>query len=187
MLGFFIYFCNVPTLLYGTGLGTRVYPTWEFQQQSKNYIVASIEVYIGNLEGLADNLQQKLEVEALAKSGNLLSLVKQRLFNTGIAGDGSSLGSYHSSTIEYKKRKGRRSSFVTLRDEGDWYRGMFIKVENQELLLNSKDWKTPKLIGMYGDRILEFSIEERVAVENWLDAFETKLINDLGSSIDIEI
>lgn len=59
---------------------------------------------------------------------------------------------YKELTVEIKKQKGQPTNFVTLKDEGDFYRGFFMS-DDLPAVLNSDDWKTDKLTDKYGSAI----------------------------------
>lgn len=66
---------------------------------------------------------------------------------------GKSLGKYAPRTIEYKKLKGQPYNRITLKDEGDFYEGFFVKTHKIGWSISSKDEKTGKLITDFGKDI----------------------------------
>lgn len=56
-------------------------------------------------------------------------------------------------TIEIKKAKGQPYDRVTLKDEGDFHRSMFMKADNFPVMFDSKDSKTDDLTRKYGNSI----------------------------------
>jgi hypothetical protein len=94
--------------------------------------------------------------------------VKNRLYQYGVDGDGKEiLPSYSRSTIETKKEKGQRTSHVTLRDTGLFYKGFYLELVQYDLILNSSDDKTSFLLNKYGRAVLEFTRQEKETI-TWI-------------------
>lgn len=58
---------------------------------------------------------------------------------------------YTERTVEIKKAKGQPYDRVTLRDEGDFHRSMFMEGSSFPATFNSTDYKTPFLEDKYGE------------------------------------
>lgn len=75
----------------------------------------------------------------------------------GLNSKGQSLdsigGSYAPLTIEIKKTKGQPTDRVTLKDEGDFYKGFYVKTTDGMWQISSSDDKTDKLIKDWGEDI----------------------------------
>ncbi len=123
------------------------------------------------------------------KQGWLLKDYKLRLFNKGENADGSLIGLYEPSTIRHKKYKGQRSSFVTLRDTGDFYRGMYLEYEKGKLTVNSFDEKTGDIVEQYGKEIFELSEAEVTKfVKDYIQPeIDKAILNMLGENGTINI
>jgi hypothetical protein len=117
--------------------------------------MANIDTYINKLKDF-EGLQDKIKKAILGKQGIILGEVKKRLYNQGVDGNLKPMGTYSKSYREYKNAKGRVSSKVTLRDEGDWYRSMSLMFTdtNRLIIHSSEDRKTGELENMYGEAIL---------------------------------
>tara|TARA_R110000744_G_scaffold13793_3_gene39868 strand:- start:2537 stop:3007 length:471 start_codon:yes stop_codon:yes gene_type:complete len=130
------------------------------------------------------------------KSGNILGSVKLRFWQKGIDGFGNSLGKYAPSTVIRKKRSPfSRTSHVTLRNTGQWYQSLFIKLESDALLLDSKDSSlTAMLIDGegshflgYGEGILEFSNDEKILIQTYIDDFQKIIKKQIELDLDLDI
>ena len=97
----------------------------------------------------------------------ILAPLKRRLFNFGIDGNENKIGSYKESTIRKKKKKGLRSSFVTLRNSGGWYQSMEATSErfgDIEITANKtvKDGLLTEILEeKYGNAILDLTPSEQ--------------------------
>jgi hypothetical protein len=70
----------------------------------------------------------------------------------GIYPDGGPiLPEYTDFTIEIKKIKGQPYDRVTLKDTGDFYRGIKLDLSSDSFTLDSSDNKTGKIVDKYGD------------------------------------
>jgi hypothetical protein len=67
---------------------------------------------------------------------------------------------YTELTREIKREKGQPVDRVTLRDEGDFYRGFFMS-DDFPMVFDSKDWKTDKLTDKYGSEIFGLNKENQ--------------------------
>ena len=137
----------------------------------------SLDEYIASLEQFSNDLEKIIQRFIDKNSLALLNAVKNRFWNKGIDGNLNLIGGgkYAESTIKRKKRKASaRTSHITLRDTGDWWKSLFVLYENGELQLSSTDHdKTLKLINGefnfrgYGQGIMEFTPDEkRVFLDN---------------------
>lgn len=137
----------------------------------------SIQRYKLELYQLSTSLEAELKKIIKKHEGQIVGMVKNRLYQTGRDGTGKSITpSYSASTIKYKKERNKRSSHVTLRDEGLFYDGFYLELVDYVLLLDSKDGKTASLLDKYGDAILEFTKEEQNYIfENIID-YEIELL-----------
>jgi hypothetical protein len=145
---------------------------------------------------LSDNIKdidKKLKGYVYQRGG-VLAAAKLRLYNRGVDGLGKSLGTYKKSTIALKKRgrggHDRKTSNVTLKDTGRWYKSLFLKWEGSTLLLETRDpGKTQLLVegegkffGGYGDGIMELSKEEEMLVDNIKEKFYQELVNKVNNA-----
>lgn len=60
---------------------------------------------------------------------------------------------YKPYTVRIKKKKGQRYDVVTLRDTGDFYKAIFVDVRSTTYVIDSHDYKAPKLLNKYGQSI----------------------------------
>lgn len=126
----------------------------------------SLQRYILDLSQFNLNFNDVLK-EIIQKNSNfILGLVRTRLYNYGIDGSGGPiLPDYKPSTIRSKKERGQRTSHVTLRDTGLFYKGFYLELTDGYVLkLDSTDFKTVHLIDKYGASILEFTEQEKLII-----------------------
>lgn len=62
-------------------------------------------------------------------------------------------------TVEIKQQKGQETSFVNLRDTGDFYAGIVAQIRGKAVEMVGTDAKTDDLLGKYGGAILGLSDE----------------------------
>lgn len=144
-----------------------------------------INSYIKKLNDAANNMDAHIKDIVIKNQGTLLGQIKLRLFNRGEDAYGNKLGPLAESTKKRKKAEGKRASFVTLRDSGDWYASMFIDFKDGSILVDASDWKTGLLEDVYGEGILALSDKEtELFVDSTLEPELEKLVDldnlDLG-------
>jgi hypothetical protein len=142
----------------------------------------SIDNYLLELRLLEKNLENEINKIIEEKQGFLVGLIKNRLYQHGVDAFGKKiLPSYSPSTIDYKKEKHQRTAFVTLRDKGDFYKGIFVEVKNWVILASSIDGKTEHLISKYGEGILGFTQDEQdQIIFSIIEPRIQKILNSLG-------
>ena len=153
----------------------------------------SLQYYIANLSQFGIDLPDLIKEIVKGKEAFIVNLVKNRLYQTGKNGSGQLiLPSYALSTIRDKKRRNKRTSHVTLRNEGLFYKGFYLELERYNIILNSSDNKTSWLIDKYGPTILKFTAEKKTLIlDTIIEPTILKKINELnfntGSSSGIKI
>lgn len=88
----------------------------------------------------------------------------EQLYNKGVNRLGVSIMDYRPYspyTISYKKAVGQPYDRVTLRDEGDFYRGFFIEADDRMFYISSTDDKTNKLTKKYTNYIFGLTDENK--------------------------
>ena len=143
----------------------------------------NLEQYIIEYDKIINNLDKVVEKIVLSKKGWLLGEMKKRLNNQGIDGNLKKMGTYSKKAITIRKAKGLTTSHVTLRFEGNWYKGMDIKADGKfKFLITSSGWKNDKLLDVYGEAILEPTQDElNNFVRVYIDTEIEKLIRKLGN------
>lgn len=86
----------------------------------------------------------------IQKNDKVFIDANKEMLYSGIDSSGQSLGDYAPRTIEYKKKKGQPYDSITLKDEGDYYKGKSIINLNNEWSIKSSDWKQEKLENDFG-------------------------------------
>ena len=138
------------------------------------FALMSLEEYIKQLEAFSGAVPELVKQFVKNNSGYLLGAAKRRFYNLGVDGDGVLIcgGQYAEYTIKLKKKSPySRTSHITLRDTGNWYKSLFVAIEDGMLFMKSTDTLlTNKLIDGeskensnfkgYGEAIMEFTNEE---------------------------
>jgi len=145
----------------------------------------SLSLYIADLKEIEKDFGNIVRDIIKKNQGKILTMIKLRLYNTGIDGAGNQIGQYYYQTIKEKKAKGQRSSFVTLRDSGDWYRAMYVEMIGNDVIVDSTDWKTSKLIEMYSADILGLTIQEEDIIINAIIEPEVQKLLDSRNQLNI--
>jgi hypothetical protein len=143
----------------------------------------SLELYLQDLRNLEANLEVEIEKIIEDNQGKLVGLVKNRLYQHGVDAFGKEITpTYARSTIEEKKAKNQRTAFVTLRDKGDFYNGMFVEFKNYVIKVDSTDGKTDSLISKYGEGILGFTKDEQdFIIQGLIEPKIIEILNKLGT------
>jgi hypothetical protein len=148
--------------------------------------MSTLDEYINDLEDLEANLDDIISKAIYSKEGMIVGLIKNRLYQRGLDGDNKLIGNYAASTEAVKRAEGKRASFITLRDEGLFYNGMFVDYANYIFNVRSSDGKTPSLIQKYGESILELTEQEQeLLIYTIIEPAIIKHINDLGQIISL--
>jgi hypothetical protein len=148
----------------------------------------TIQEYVAELEKLKNILPEEVDKILLKKQGIILGMLKHRLYNFGTDGNYDSLGPYSKSTEARKKKEGKKSGFVTLRDTDSFYAGMFLKSKKGEYEIDSTDWKTGLLEDIYGEAILELTFKQQSdIIENIIEPELQKLFDELGGQVEITL
>lgn len=116
---------------------------------------------------IGQDLEVVLKKIIKQNEGKIVGLVKNRLYQYGVDGTGRKITpTYSPSTIKRKKEQGKRSSHVTLRDEGLFYDGFYLELNKYDVILSSSDDKTSYLLDKYGQAILHFTKQEKDFILN---------------------
>lgn len=112
-----------------------------------------------SLKKVADELRKidllrLTEEQVLITKEELLDLnTDEQLFLKGVDSKGESLGTYTAFTKRAKQAKNQPSNRVTLKDEGDFYRGFTLEGKRFPFSIDSTDEKRDKLVDKYGEDI----------------------------------
>ena len=115
-------------------------------------VIAKLQKFKSNINSL--DLFQIFQEVILEMKEQIIDLnTEGQLFEKGIDSDGEKLPlPYSPVTIIKKKLKGQPTDRITLKDEGDLYRGWFIKfVSKGSFIMSSTDSKVPKLLEEWGN------------------------------------
>jgi hypothetical protein len=144
--------------------------------------MSEIDQYISSLDNISLNLK-KIVFKAVKKNqGQILSMVKLRLFNKGVDGSGSKITpDYAPETISIKKGKRQRSSHVTLRDSGNLYRSFVVEFKNNNIFIETNVDYKKDLIKRYGSEIFDLTINEiELIIYSFAEPEIQKELNKLG-------
>lgn len=106
-------------------------------------------------------LEQKVPEIIKDTSGTLISLNQKQLFNRGVNVEGEVIGRYSFLTQVISKGKKKQGAHYTLFDTGGFYRGMFIEVQKDKIIFDSKDYKSQMLQDVLGNNIFGLTKESR--------------------------
>lgn len=107
----------------------------------------TIETLLSRFKALDTN---KVSSEAVSETSPERVTLNIEQINQGFRSDGSEiLPSYSDFTIQMKKLKGQETRWVTLKDTGDFYRGITSQVQGLTIQTESSDWKNEKLKKKY--------------------------------------
>lgn len=83
----------------------------------------------------------------------ILDLNKEQLYEFGERSDGSQIGDYKPTTVEYKKANNQRYDHITLRNKGKFYDSFTLKFDGQNLNFNAYPFKfnkkTKKVVNLF--------------------------------------
>lgn len=108
---------------------------------------------------------QKVDLERVAlaafKENEHFALdlnTQDQLFERGEDAEGNKITpEYTPFTKMIKRQKGQPTDRVTLKDEGDFYRGFYVKSQKFPVIFDSRDSKTGELVFKYGKEIFGLS------------------------------
>lgn len=146
----------------------------------------SLQAYISFMRNEMSSIEEIVENIIKDNKGKILSMIKLRLYQRGIDGDGNKITpEYTSITVSNKKDKRQITSHVTLRDTGEWYKSFYVYYDNGEIIVSSNSFKTSQLVEKYGESILELTDQEIQLIINAI--IEPELIRRINSFTQIEI
>lgn len=146
-----------------------------------------LELYIKALRNISTNMDNEVEKAVKKNSKQIIGMLKARLFNQGTDGMGDSLEPYALSTIVVKKKNSQKTNITTLRDQGNFYAGMYLEANGTEILISSTDKKTNKIVEQYGEGIFDLTREQtEYVVSEFVDKAIQAKLDSLGD-IDIEL
>lgn len=113
------------------------------------------------LRAFRDSLPEVLEDAIYDSEPAIVSAIaNDQLYRRGINGRGVKIMSYapySPVTVAIKKRKGQPTTRVTLRDTGDFHKGVHVVVDNEGFYVTSQDRKTEELVAKYGPEIFRLT------------------------------
>lgn len=102
-----------------------------------------------------DNLPELLVQESQEFESFIVELNIDQMYHKGADARGFEIRPrYAPSTVRQKRREGKPADRVTLRDEGDFHRSIFVIFDGDKLIFNADDSKAVKLFKKYGPDLL---------------------------------
>lgn len=148
----------------------------------------TLENYIASLKGLKSNIPKKVDEIIIKNKQFIVGMLKQRLYIYGTDGNYDLIGQYAKNTLAIKKANNQKTDFITLRDTGRFYAGMYLDVSNNEYSIDSTDRKTALLVDVYGSAILELTYKQQTdIIQNIIEPELQKYLDELTSEISIDI
>jgi len=142
--------------------------------------MASLDALINSLDGIANTLQLDTSIILIKERVKIVQVLQHRLMNSGTDGNDNLIGGgqYADMTIRHKLFTNQTTEHFTLFDQGNFHKGMFIKLDGDLALITSSDGKTGDLISRYGEAILGLTEEEtEQVIKLWVDPKLQKEIN----------
>lgn len=131
-----------------------------------------IDILLAKVENFNKNLTDGTYIKEIVQryEAEIVDINSQeQLYDKGIDSLGRSIASYmpySPATIKIKQIKNQPYDRVTLRDEGDFYRGFFIKFIDDGFIIESNDWKEGLLTFYYGWEIFGLTPENKAFVSH---------------------
>jgi len=148
----------------------------------------TLENYIKNLTEFNSSLPKNVDEIIMKNKQFIVGMLKQRLYTYGTDGNYDLIGNYSKNTTALKKANNQKADFITLRDSGRWYAGMYIDSTNGGYLIDSTDWKTGLLIEVYGPAILELTFKQQTdIIQNIIEPELQKYLDSLTGDITIDL
>jgi len=138
----------------------------------------TLENYVSKLNELKTNLPKEVDKILIKNEKVILTMLKFRLFTFGADGNYDKLEGYSKKTIAIKKKNNQKTNITTLRDQGNFYAGMYLEVESGKILISSKDRKTGLIAEKYGPSIFELTYKQQAdIISNIIEPELQKLID----------
>ena len=147
-----------------------------------------IITYTKNLEELKNILPTEIDKILLSKQSVILTMLKFRLYNFGQDGNYDLIGNYSLRTKKEKKLNNQKSDFITLKDTGAFYTGMFLTSKNGEYKIDSTNYKSGLLKAEYGNSIMELTYKQQSdVIINIIEHELQKIIDDSLKDFNISL
>ncbi len=124
----------------------------------------TIKDYMDFVKNVRDNIPQQTEGIINRNKSEIIELNTQnQLYSKGEDSLGLNLKPYAYFTIQIKQLLGQPYDRTTLNYSGSFYKGFYLKVDKDNLVLtfDSSDTKTPDLIGKYGRNIFGLNYDNQ--------------------------
>lgn len=111
----------------------------------------SLDKLAATLSVWRDNLDLIVTNEAIKKNDEIVEMNANDQMYEGKRSDNSDIKPlYTGYTRKIKRQKGQPDDRVTLKDEGDFYEGMYVREVNDGFVIDSTDEKRNDLVVKYG-------------------------------------
>jgi hypothetical protein len=120
---------------------------------------------ISKLQLLTPQAMEQIVLATILKNQNEVLDLNIAQLQEGLTSENEKVAPpYSALTVEIKKTKGQPTDRVTLKDEGDFYRGFYFERGEFPLIVNSTDWKADKLTDKYGNNIFGFNKQNKTYI-----------------------
>ena len=128
-----------------------------------------IEKSIGKIHNYLKNCKKFGEEIMIKNEGHIIKENVSQMYDLGQNVKEESLGEYTPTSKWIKQQKGQRTDHITLRDTGDFHKGMGMKKSGEtqkesEFEIKSKDWKSdmlekgfPDIFGLNEQNLKDFT------------------------------
>lgn len=123
--------------------------------------MATIKALLNRFENLNTDA---IVAETMQESADAIAEKNKEQLYSGEDADGAEITpGYRPLTIAIKQSKGQPTDRVTLRDTGSFYQGIYVSVNGDRLITDSRDTKSAKLQDKYGEKI--FGLNDKFSFE----------------------
>ncbi len=136
------------------------------------------------------DVQKSIDKYFIDNKKFILELNKEQLYEDGVRSDGSLIGQYSDTTIEYKIRTGQRYDHITLNDKGFFYDSFKLELKDNDLIFDANPFKIKKRFGKikvtnlfkeYGIDVMGLTNEN---IEYVLNGLKNAIIKDFENVIE---
>src|SRR5690606_8033756 len=125
--------------------------------------MSELRKYIVKIQRITTKEQEQMFLQIIASNEERITAMNTDQLFSGQRSDGSKLPDYSPVSVEVF---GKPAGPIRLYDEGDFYRGFFLKTDRFPVLFDSRDSKTEMLVSDYGDKIFGLTQENKKDLVN---------------------
>lgn len=102
------------------------------------------EVFKDDMKLIVRAVEKNINRARLVAYNTVKGEISRRIFQQGVASDGSQIGNYKASTAKQRQRGGRQTSKVDLEWTGTLRRSLVVGVENEKVTMGFMENREPK-------------------------------------------